>query len=323
MQRTNKRASTSDLKLGNPPRFPHARRAPPEPRSRRRLPRRGRIVPAPLGQASIHRSEARVRGDQHLPHRRAGRPRRGLRPLRSPAGSPTTRAAIAIAPSARRWRGPSGSSGARPSCCRFLTSISSSRCRRRSRRLALQNKRLLYGMLFEAASQTIAEVAANPRHLGAHEVGILAVLHTWGQNLMHHPHLHCVVSGGGLSRTASAGSPRSPITSCRCASSAACSVATTVSCCVRPMIRDSSNSTASWRRWPSKRAFQKLVGRGRLAASGSSMPSGLSGTRPACSSTWPATRIAWPSPTVDWSATTPVASPSGTRIMPTTAERAR
>lgn len=64
--------------------------------------------------------------------------------------------------------------------------------------LALQNKRLLYGMLFEAASQTIAEVAANPRHLGAHDVGILAVLHTWGQNLMHHPHLHCVVSGGGL-----------------------------------------------------------------------------------------------------------------------------
>jgi hypothetical protein len=65
--------------------------------------------------------------------------------------------------------------------------------------LALQNKPQLYGLLFEAASQTITEVAANPRHLGAHDVGILAVLHTWGQNLMHHPHLHCVVSGGGLS----------------------------------------------------------------------------------------------------------------------------
>jgi Putative transposase/Transposase zinc-binding domain len=64
--------------------------------------------------------------------------------------------------------------------------------------LALQNKRLMYGLLFDAASQTIAEVAANPRHLGAEEVGVLAVLHTWGQNLMHHPHLHCVVSGGGL-----------------------------------------------------------------------------------------------------------------------------
>lgn len=68
--------------------------------------------------------------------------------------------------------------------------------------LALQNKRLLYGMLFEAASRTLLEVAANPRHLGG-EIGLLAVLHTWGQNLMHHPHLHCVVSGGGLAQKGS------------------------------------------------------------------------------------------------------------------------
>jgi len=65
--------------------------------------------------------------------------------------------------------------------------------------LALQNKRLLYGMLFEAASATLSQVAANPRHLGAAQIGFLAVLHTWGQNLLHHPHLHCVVGGGGLS----------------------------------------------------------------------------------------------------------------------------
>jgi hypothetical protein len=66
--------------------------------------------------------------------------------------------------------------------------------------VALQNKRVLYAMLFEAASETLKEVAANPRHLGAAEIGLLAVLHTWGQNLMHHPHLHCVVGGGGLSQ---------------------------------------------------------------------------------------------------------------------------
>ena len=66
--------------------------------------------------------------------------------------------------------------------------------------LAMQNKRLLYGMLFEAASQALMQIAANPRHLGADQIGLLAVLHTWGQNLMHHPHLHCVVSGGGLSK---------------------------------------------------------------------------------------------------------------------------
>ena len=69
--------------------------------------------------------------------------------------------------------------------------------------VALQNKRLLYGMLFTAASETLKQVAANPRHLGAAQIGLLAVLHTWGQNLMHHPHLHCVVSGGGLSEDAS------------------------------------------------------------------------------------------------------------------------
>jgi len=69
--------------------------------------------------------------------------------------------------------------------------------------VALQNQRELYGMLFAAASETLKQVAANPRHLGAAEIGLLAVLHTWGQNLTHHPHLHCVVSGGGLSDDAS------------------------------------------------------------------------------------------------------------------------
>ena len=49
-----------------------------------------------------------------------------------------------------------------------------------------------------AAAETLLEVAADPKHLGA-EVGVLAVLHTWGQNLTLHPHVHCVVTGGGLS----------------------------------------------------------------------------------------------------------------------------
>jgi len=64
--------------------------------------------------------------------------------------------------------------------------------------LALQNKRAVYGLLFKAASETLSEIAADPKHLGA-EIGFLAVLHTWGQTLQHHPHLHCVVPGGGLS----------------------------------------------------------------------------------------------------------------------------
>ena len=64
--------------------------------------------------------------------------------------------------------------------------------------LALQNKRWIYGLLFKAASQTLLEIAADPKHLGA-AIGFLAVLHTWGQALQLHPHLHCVVPGGGPS----------------------------------------------------------------------------------------------------------------------------
>lgn len=63
--------------------------------------------------------------------------------------------------------------------------------------LALQNPRVVYGLLLQAAAQTLLDVAANPRHLGA-EIGFLVVLHTWGQNLMHHPHVHCVIPAGGL-----------------------------------------------------------------------------------------------------------------------------
>ena len=64
--------------------------------------------------------------------------------------------------------------------------------------LALGNKKLVYGILFRAASQTLMEIAADPKHLGA-KVGFMAILHTWMQKLLHHPHLHCVVPGGGLS----------------------------------------------------------------------------------------------------------------------------
>ncbi|MCI0459644.1 MAG: IS91 family transposase [Gemmataceae bacterium] len=64
--------------------------------------------------------------------------------------------------------------------------------------LALQNPRVLYGLLFRAASETLLEIAADPQHLGA-QIGFVAVLHTWGQNLHLHPHVHCIVPGGGLS----------------------------------------------------------------------------------------------------------------------------
>jgi hypothetical protein len=68
--------------------------------------------------------------------------------------------------------------------------------------VAQHNPRVMYGLLMRAAAKTLLEVAANPEHLGA-EVGVLAVLHTWGQNLTLHPHVHCVVTGGGLAPDAS------------------------------------------------------------------------------------------------------------------------
>lgn len=64
--------------------------------------------------------------------------------------------------------------------------------------MSYQNKATIYGLLFKAAAQTLTTIGADPKHLGA-EIGAIAVLHTWGQNLQHHPHLHCIVPGGGIS----------------------------------------------------------------------------------------------------------------------------
>ncbi|WP_407932584.1 IS91 family transposase, partial [Acidiphilium iwatense] len=64
--------------------------------------------------------------------------------------------------------------------------------------MAFQNKEVIYTILFKTAAETLRTIAADRKHLGA-EIGLLAVLHTWGQNLHHHPHVHCVVPGGGPS----------------------------------------------------------------------------------------------------------------------------
>jgi len=63
--------------------------------------------------------------------------------------------------------------------------------------LAFQNQVVVYDILFRAASETLHKIAADPKHLGA-EIGFLGVLHTWGQNLLHHPHVHFLVPGGGI-----------------------------------------------------------------------------------------------------------------------------
>jgi len=65
--------------------------------------------------------------------------------------------------------------------------------------LALQNKAVIYSLLFRCSADTLIEIAADPKYLGA-EIGFFSVLHTWNQKLQHHPHVHCVVAAGGLSR---------------------------------------------------------------------------------------------------------------------------
>ena len=64
--------------------------------------------------------------------------------------------------------------------------------------IAYQNKAVIYGILFKAAAETLITIAADPKHLGA-RIGLTAVLHTWGSALTHHPHVHIIVPGGGIS----------------------------------------------------------------------------------------------------------------------------
>jgi len=64
--------------------------------------------------------------------------------------------------------------------------------------ISYYNKELVYGLLFEIAAETLRTIAADPKHLGAH-IGLTLVLHTWGSALTHHPHVHGIVPGGGLS----------------------------------------------------------------------------------------------------------------------------
>jgi hypothetical protein len=64
--------------------------------------------------------------------------------------------------------------------------------------IAHQNKAVVYDLLFKAAAETLVTIAADPKHLGA-RIGLTGVLHTWGSALTHHPHIHCIVPGGGLS----------------------------------------------------------------------------------------------------------------------------
>jgi hypothetical protein len=86
----------------------------------------------------------------------------------------------------------------RPSCCRCRTITWCSRCQRPIADIAYQNKAVLYDLLFKVSAETMLTIAADPKHLGA-RIGITSVLHTWGSAMTHHPHVHMIVPGGGIS----------------------------------------------------------------------------------------------------------------------------
>ena len=122
---------------------------------------------------------------------------RAARTARTPS-SPTTAAATGIAPSVRAPPPSNGSPSARPSCCPSAYFHVVFTLPGPIADIAYQNKAVIYDLLFKAAAETTLTIAADPKHLGA-RIGITAVLHTWGSAMTHHPHLHMIVPGGGIS----------------------------------------------------------------------------------------------------------------------------
>ena len=88
--------------------------------------------------------------------------------------------------------------------------------------IAYQNKAVIYDILFKASAETLITIAADPKHLGA-RIGITSVLHTWGSAMTHHPHVHMIVPGGGISLDGERWCRAGRASSCPCACSRACS----------------------------------------------------------------------------------------------------
>ena len=185
--------------------------------------------------------------------------------------------------------------------------------------IAYQNKALLYDMLFKATAQTLRTIAADPKHLGA-EIGFIAVLHTWGQNLLHHPHLHCVVPGGGVSLDGKRW------IACRPGFFLPVRV---LSRLFRRLFLELSargvraqgaevlqrHGAAAGRCRPSSSSWRR-----RQAPSGWSTPRRRSAGPSRCWSTWAATRTGWRSPTAGWWTSATAASRSAGRTTGTTSK---
>ena len=255
---------------------------------------------------------ARHRG---LPHGGAGRSRRAVRPTAARSASPTTPAATGTAPSARGWRAPRGWRTGGPNCCRCRTSTSSSPCRRRSPRSPCRTRRVVYGMLFRAAAETLRIIAADPKHLGA-EIGLIAVLHTWGQNLHAPPacalrraRRRALCRRHALGRLPAgllpAGAGARRVSTAGCSSTA----------CRRPSMPGSSRFFGTLASLAEPAAFAACLRR-CAASSGWSTPSARSADPNRCSIISAATPTVSPSPTAAWSPATRPGHASAGRTTP-------
>ena len=185
--------------------------------------------------------------------------------------------------------------------------------------IAYYNKAVIYDLLFEVAAETLRTIAADPKHLGAH-IGVTLVLHTWGSALTHHPHVHGIVPGGGLSPDGERW--------VACKPGFFLPVRVLSRLFRRRFLEELDQAHHSGRLQffgeyaaTRRRArFRRLARAAARSANGSSMPSARSPGRPRCSPICPATPTGWRSPTSDCSHSTNVASPSVGRI---TAPRAR
>ena len=186
--------------------------------------------------------------------------------------------------------------------------------------LVLQNKRLLYDLLYRTSAATMLELARDPKHLGA-DIGFLGVLHTWGQNLEHHPHVHYIVPAGGLALDGSRW-----IDSSRRFFLPVHALSRVFRGKFVRWTRSNSSRRASFSFmarnsiWPLPAAFPASSG-SYSSRTGSSTPSHPSAAPNMCSTTWPATPIASPSPTIgSWPLKTAASHFAG-ETMPTAARR--
>ncbi len=180
--------------------------------------------------------------------------------------------------------------------------------------VAYQNKRLVYRLLFQASAATLLEVAAGPRHLGA-QIGFLSVLHTWGQNLQLHPHVHCVIPAGGLSADHTRWIQPAIPSSCRSRSLAACFGVSLWPVSGEPPNKGNSDSTGTKKPFgiPSDSVLCSVPCFDRTGSFTPSHPS----VDPNTSCTiWPVTPIGSPSPTIACSPFKAARSHSAGKTMP-------